>query len=314
VGDQFGAYVNWRLQPLASVTADLGLRWDKETLSSVDSTRISPRLGLLWTVDEATRIRVGWGRFFQAQGVDELSVSDGETQFFRAQRADHLVASIERSLGARFDLRLEGYHKSYDRLRPRYENLFDTLVVLPELKPDRAMLDPLRASVDGAELSLGYDDNEGLSGWLSYSWSSAKDRLQRQNIRRSWDQTHYLSAGISQRGERWDWSLAASWHSGWPTTDIALVATEPLPLVAAGRRNARHIGNYARLDARLARRFSFGADNALTVFLEISNVSNRKNDCCVEYQIETDTGATLLDVSTRSTLPLIPSVGFTWTF
>ena len=34
----------------------------------------------------------------------------------------------------------------------------------------------------------------------------------------------------------------------------------------------------------------------------------------VEYQIETDTGAALLDVCTRSTLPLIPSVGFTWTF
>jgi hypothetical protein len=313
-GDQYGAYVNWRVAPIEAVTADLGLRWDKETLSGEDSSQFSPRLGLLWQLDQRTRLRASWGRFFQAQGVDELQVSDGESQFFAAQRADHVVAGIERSLGQGFDLRLEAYRKTYDRLRPRYENLFDTLVVLPELKPDRARILPRGAKAEGAELSLGFEDGSGLGGWLSYSWSTVTDFLQGDHVRRNWDQAHYLSAGISRRGKAWEWSLAGAWHSGWPTTDIELATTEPIPLVAAGPRNARKLGSYARLDARVARRYVFGDTSELTVYLEISNLTNRHNDCCVEYQIEPQDGVTLLDVSTRATLPLIPSLGFSWQF
>ena len=313
-GDQYAAYVNWRVTPVDAVIADLGLRWDRETLGDENDSQLSPRLSVLWEIDERTRLRAGWGRFFQAQGIDELRVNDGDPRFLPAQRADHAVVGLERTLGHGLDLRLEAYRKSYGNLQPRYENLFDTLVVLPELKPDRALIGPARAKAEGVEVTLGFQGYTGLEGWLSYSWSTVVDRLEGQTVRRSWDQAHYASVGLSQRGAIWEWSVAGTWHTGWPTTEIALVAAEPIPLVAAGPRNARKLGAYARLDARVARHFALRGDSDLIAYLEISNLTHRRNDCCVEYQIEPEDGIPVLDVARRPSLPLLPNLGFSWRF
>ena len=313
-GDQYGAYVNWRVQPARSLTGNIGLRWDKETLSGDNADQLSPRLSLMWAADDSTRIRASWGRFFQAQGIDELPVSDGETVFYPAQRADHAVVSIERLLGDGLSLRLEGYRKNYNRLRPRYENLLESLFVLPELKPDRIRVDPRRAVAEGAEITLDYDPDGRLAGWASYSWSSVKDTSASGSFRRSWDQEHAITTGASRRGPRWEWSVVASWRSGWPTTDVELLTDQPVPLVATGPRNAARLGSYLRLDGRIARRFSYESGSELTLFFEVSNLTNRRNDCCVEYEIETVDGATRLDAVTRASLPLVPSIGFVWDF
>lgn len=313
-GAQAGAFVNLRLEPLASLVADLGLRWDRETLSERGSDDLSPRIGLLWSVGEDTRIRLGWGRFAQAQSIDELPASDGETRFFPAQRAEHLVVGMEHRPVSWLQLRLEAYQKSYTRLRPRYENLFDTLVVLPELKPDRAVILPSEATAYGAEAMLEFDFQRGISGWLSYSWSRARDELGETEVPRNWDQSGYLSAGASWRGASWDLSLALTWRDGWPTTEVELAATDPVPLVAAGPRNANRLGAYARLDARVARRFEFDSAGLLTVFLEVTNLTDRRNQCCVDYQIEDEGEGPFLDIGTRQTVPFIPSLGFTWDF
>ena len=37
-------------------------------------------------------------------------------------------------------------------------------------------------------------------------------------------------------------------------------------------------------------KFRFDSRHQLTVYLEISNVTNRRNDCCMEYQIEDEEG------------------------
>jgi outer membrane receptor protein involved in Fe transport len=313
-GEQYAAYLNARLEPWPGVTAEAGLRWDRETLSDDGSDRLSPRLGLLWQASARTRLRVGWGRYFQAQAIDELPVSDGESEFSPAQRAEHWIASVEQRLTADLDLRVEAYRKDYERLRPRFENLLNPLVVLPELKPDRIRIEPDSATAEGVELSINYGSGGPRTAWLSYSLSRVEDRVASDRIDRSWDQTHFISAGAARRGPRWEVSLAAAWHSGWPTTAVELATLEPFPLVAAGPRNDERLGSYARFDARLARRFHFDSQQQLTVFLEVSNLTNRGNDCCVEYQIETEDGPAFLDVAPVKSLPLVPSLGFVWEF
>lgn len=313
-GEQYAAYLNARLEPWPGATAEAGLRWDRETLSDDGSDRLSPRLGVLWQASTHTRLRVGWGRYFQAQAIDELPVSDGESEFSPAQRAEHWIASVEQRLTADLDLRVEAYRKDYQRLRPRFENLLNPLVVLPELKPDRIRIEPDSATAEGVELSINYDSGGPRTAWLSYSLSRVEDRVASDRIDRSWDQTHFISAGAAHRGPRWEVSLAAAWHSGWPTTAVELAKLEPFPLVAAGPRNDERLGTYARFDARLARRFSFDSRQQLTVFLEINNLTNRGNDCCVEYQIETEDGPAFLDVATVKSLSLVPSLGVVWEF
>ena len=312
-GHHYAAYVNWRLQATQALTADLGLRWDKETLSPRGSDDLSPRLGLLWQADARTRLRASWGRFVQAQGIDELAVADGDPDFYPGQHAEHWVASLEHQLVSGLELRIEAYRKQYGDLRPRYENLLNPLVVLPEIKPDRIRIDPVSARADGVEVSLDYQSGP-LSGWLGYSWASVTDRITGRDVARSWDQSHYVSAGASYRGDSWDLSLAASWHSGWPTTSVELLTLEPFPLVKTGSWNAARLGTYARIDFRVARHFALGADQRLTLFLDVSNLTNRRNDCCIEYQIETEDPAPYLDVAPVESLPTVPSIGFIWEF
>jgi outer membrane receptor protein involved in Fe transport len=312
-GQQYGAYFNWRVELASTLTADFGVRWDRETLSGDGNGEVSPRAVLLWKPGDDTRLRFSWGRFVQAQGINELAVSDGETRFLPPQRATHLVASLERRLAPGLELRIEAYRKDYDRLLPRYENLLNPLVVLPELKPDRVRVAPQSAQAKGVELSLHYD-GEPFSGWLGYSRSQVEDGIDASTVHRSWDQRHYVSSGLTYRRGGWALALAAVWHSGWPATEVELVTLEPLPLVEPGPRNAIRLSDYARIDARLARRFELDAGGDLTLFLEAVNVFKRGNPCCVEYDLEDVDGEISFDVGPRNSLPLIPSIGVIWRF
>jgi hypothetical protein len=313
-GSQSAAYLNWRFEPGATVATDVGLRWDHETLSGEAGSQWSPRAVLLWEPREGTRVRFGWGRYWQAQAINELQVPDGETAFQRAQRATHRVASVEQDLTKSLTLRAELYRKDYEHPFARHENLLTTVFVLPELKPDRILIAPDAALAEGAEVSLRYE-TESLSGWLAYTQSRVLDRVDGQWLHRSWDQRNSVSGGVNWRGSRWEASLAATWHQGWPTTEVELATLEPFPLVDVGKRGAVNLTDYARLDLRVARRFEVGGAGQLTAFLEVSNVMQRNNDCCVEYQLEdSETPDVFLDVEPRGSLPLVPSLGVLWKF
>jgi outer membrane receptor protein involved in Fe transport len=313
-GHQAGAYVNWRYEPSVWIATDLGLRWDRESLADQDSSQWSPRAVLMWRPGAKTRFRLSWGRYHQAQGIDELQVPDGERTYQRAQRATHLVASFEQELSESWGLRAELYRKDYDRPFVRHENLLNTIVVLPELKPDRIRVAPDKALAEGAELSLQYERG-GLSGWLSLTHARVRDHIDGVWVQRNWDQRNYASAGLTWRGSRWEASLATSWHRGWPTTEVELVTLEPFPLVEVGKRNATNVSNYSRIDLRIARRFELESAGELTVFAEAANLLKRNNRCCIEYQLEDEEEEEVfLDVEPRGSLPLSPSIGVLWKF
>lgn len=315
-GDQYGGYANLRVEASSALTADVGLRWDQQTLTSDNNDQVSPRLSLLYALGERTHLRASWGRFYQAQAVSELQIADGEIDFFPPQRSNHLVAGLEHRLGGGTQIRLEAYRKDYRQVRPRYENLLNTFVLLPELKPDRIRIAPERAEAKGVELTLRHNGGRPLGWWLSYSWSSVKDEIGNVRFPRSWDQTQLVTGGLAWQSERWELSLAGTYHTGWPTTAVEIVATEPIPLVATQKRNSRRLGSYRTLDVRVARKFRMESAGTLTAFLEVNNVLNRRNECCVEYEMESEDvpGELVLDRSTRSYLPLVPSLGFVWRF
>ena len=314
-GNHYGIYTNFRVEVSSSLIAEAGLRWDKETLSADNDNQISPRLSLLYRLGEATRLRASWGRFFQAQYINELQISDGVTEYFPPQRVDHFVASVEHRFGNGIEFRMEAYNKDYDDLRPRFENLLNTFIILPELKPDRVRIAPEGGTARGLELTLRDPvGDDPLSWWLSYSWSSVKDDIRNREIRRSWDQAHYLSAGIAWTTEKWDFSLATTYHTGWPTTAVELITLEPFPLLGTGPRNAERLGSYSTVDVRIARKYLFSESNSLTVFFELKNALNRTNECCVEFEINTDDGSLDLDAEEVHYLPILPSAGFIWRF
>ena len=229
-GDQIGLYTNVRAKFLDRWTAEIGARWDKETLSPGNDEQTSPRAGLMYEFSDRTRLRASWGRFFQAQSIDELQISDGITRYFPAQQSDHALLSFEHMFENGLELRLEAYRKDYDDLRPRYENLLNTFILLPELKPDRILLIPESAVSKGAEISVQQMNNGPLSWWASYSYSTVEDKIAGMHEDRSWDQTHLVNVGAHWKSDTWEFSAATTWHTGWPTTHARLVALDPIPL------------------------------------------------------------------------------------
>lgn len=319
-GSQYAAYTELRLQPTDRLTFDAGLRWDQQTYTTArDDEQVSPRLNLLYRIGKATELRLAFGEYYQAQEINELQVSDGLVDFHPAQRAQHLVASLEHELGSGTDLRIEAYQKKYRSLMPRFENLFDPLVLIPELEIDRVGIVAESARSEGLELSLAGTGAEDLAWWASYTWSRAEDETRGESIRRGWDQTHALNAGFSVEWKAWSFSAAAVVHTGWPKTLLHAEAVGnpdgSTTLVASAEpRNSRRHALFASLDARASRRFDLPRGD-LTAFLEVTNLGNRENPCCTVYSVGFDeSGEPLLLASESTWLPIVPSLGIVWRF
>jgi hypothetical protein len=271
-------------------------------------------------LNERTELRISAGRYYQAQEINELQVADGVENFFPAQRANHLVASVSHELRSGIDIRLELYQKKYRSLMPRYENVFDPLVLIPELQIDRFRIDANGAESKGAELMItGDNDSESVLWWLSYTWSMIEDSLANSSVKRSWDQTDTFKAGINWDWKNWSFSAAGSIHSGWPRTDL-IVETVTNPdgstdlLASTTPRNSLSHSTFHTVDARASRRFDI-TRGELTVFLEITNIYDQRNVCCTKYRVQTDSSGNQMLISNEDHwLPLIPSLGVIWQF
>ena len=302
-GAQYAAYAELRWQPVDRVVLDVGGRWDRQTYTSADDDRqYSPRASMLWSLSDATEMRLGIGQFYQAQEINELQVSDGLTEFFPAQRAQHVVANMKHQFASGIDLDVSLYRKTFRTLSPRFENVFNALTLLPELQFDRVRIDAAKAETRGVELTASYGSgDDSLFWWLGYAWSEVRDFTASGKVVRSWDQTHTFKGGVSWRWAAWDIS-AAEVHTGWPKTTLG------------GARNATRYGVFQTLDARISRDFDVRYGE-LTAFLEVTNLYNRANPCCTEYSLQpTANGTDELVAREANWLPIVPSLGIVWRF
>jgi outer membrane receptor protein involved in Fe transport len=313
-GTQTGAFVAARWRVTDEITSEVGLRWDNQTYDKVDGgTQLSPRINVLYDPSPETQVRASWGRFYQAQGIGELQVEDGIDTFFPAQRADHLILSIEHALTERISARVEAYYKDYEELKPRFENLFDPVVVLPELQTDRVEVAPTAGLVRGVEFLVGDRSADPWGWWLGYTWSRAEETVDRADVPRSWDQRHTFNGGLSWTEGPWDLSLAGTWHTGWPTTP-ATYAPEPEPVVTVGNRNSARLDDFRSVDVRAGYTFELGGTELLT-FVEIINLLAFENPCCVEYTVRDDgAGGTSLDQDFDYWPRFVPNLGILWRF
>ncbi|HEY5807743.1 MAG TPA: TonB-dependent receptor, partial [Povalibacter sp.] len=315
-GFEASGYWDSRLDLNRLWTLEGGLRVDTQTYDgSGDSAQWSPRISVRYNAGQHTRLRASWGRFYQSQGINELQVEDGVDRFYPTQHANHAIFSIEHSLPNRLDVRMEFYRKDYRTVNPRFENLFDPLVLLPELEFDRVRIAPETARADGAELWLNWRPNGNWSGWLSYTWSQVQDRVGGEDIYRSWDQRHAASLGVAWVSGPWAVTVADTFHTGWPTTQLSL-ATLPAPdgALVVGPRNALRYDDFNSLDVRITRTFNL-AYGQLDAFVEVTNLASRANPCCTEYRLVQDAaGNAVLQSDTDSWLPLVPSIGVLWRY
>lgn len=319
-GGSYAVYVSDRWRFSSRSIVEWGLRWDDQTYTDLSSdSQLSPRLNVMLRPWDDTELRLSVGRYQQSQALQSLQIEDGITNYWPAQRADHVIVGVKHLMRNETSVRLEAFHKEIRDVRPRFENLYDPLGLMPELQADRVRLDPSRAEAHGVELSA--DQTRGAwTWWASYTWSEVNDRIGGSNVPRSWDQRHAVQGGIAWHDEVWDLSAAASIHSGWPRTDLALVEDgidedgEPIHVAVPGPRNELSHRTFASVDVRLSRRFDVPR-GSLLAFIEVSNLFNRRNVCCVDWDIEEDAfGDDVLEHSLDYWMPLLPAVGVLWEF
>ena len=74
------------------------------------------------------------------------------------------------------------------------------------------------------------------------------------------------------------------------------------------------LNTFFNLDARLARVWAF-EKSRLTAFFEVANLTNRRNECCVDYDIEgEDDEDPVLERSIDHWLGITPAIGVLWEF
>lgn len=314
-GASYAAYVSDRWKLSRHAMLEWGLRWDDQTYTELDSdAQLSPRISLMYRSSDRTELRFSAGRYQQSQPVQSLQIEDGVAQYSRAQRADQVVAGLHYLTPGDTAVRIEAFLKKIRRVRPRYENLYDPLGIIPELQADRVRIAPTRGKARGIEVSADHS-NAAWTWWASYTWSKVTDRIDGNDVPRSWDQRHAMQAGVSWHNERWTFSAAASIHSGWPTTGLELTQIgvdedgEPVYEATPGPRNAEHLPTFSSLDARLSRRFDVRR-GSLLVFVEVSNLLNRRNVCCIDWDLD-DAG---LERGLDYWMPLLPAIGVLWEF
>lgn len=310
-GSSYALYFSDRWRVGERSMLEWGLRWDDQTYTDLSSdSQLSPRFSYLFRPWENAELRVSMGRYHQSQPVQSLQIEDGITAFWPAQRADQYIVGFRQLFAGDTSFRAEIFHKEIRDVRPRFENLYDPLGIMPELQADRVRLDPSRATAQGVELSI--DRTRGAwNWWASYTLSEVVDRIDGRDEPRSWDQRHAVQGGFIWQDERWSFSAAASVHSGWPTTDLAL---DPDGNAVPGPRNAEQLPTFASVDLRLSRKFDVRR-GSLTAFVEVSNAFNRRNVCCVDWDIEEDDdGNEVLESSLDYWMPLLPAIGILWEF
>jgi hypothetical protein len=318
-GSKYGVHAAWRNSPVDGLTAELGMRRDTYRYPGAEYSVTAPRVNVVWRPREAHELRAAWGVIYQPQGIDMLQVEDGVTTYFEPERARNAVLGYSYRFGRGYSARVDVYRKDYSQLRPRFENSLDQMQLVPEGAVDRVRIDAPEAEARGVELTLRREAERGISGWMSAAFARARDRDGDRWVSRLWEQRRTFSFGASWTGAKWNVSLAGLFHDGSPTTRLGSELLDvpgegSLPVIVPGPRNGARMGDYQRIDLRANRDVSVRGGR-LSYYLEVTNLLNRENPCCIERGRREQRGDQMYLVLEQSNwLPMLPSFGIQYEF
>ncbi|HEV7486446.1 MAG TPA: TonB-dependent receptor [Thermoanaerobaculia bacterium] len=341
-GNDLAVYAADRIAVTPHMVVEAGARVDAQSYTP-DGTHVAPRINVAYSLGAHAMLRASWGRFYQAQGINELQVEDGVTNFLPAERADHAVLGAEYDFGRGYSARAEGYDKRFTQLRPRFENIFDRVVIYPEMQPDRLRIDASSGRARGGEL-LFRKVGTPISGWISYARASAHDVLDGVpgsagvspagwagasqastaggtpalpvTVPRSWDQRDTATFNLDYRlGARWNFDVAGVYHSGWPTTPVNGVLVSNVFHTVVGAYNSDRLPAYRRVDLRASRNFTT-THGGVSFFVELFNALGIRNVSGVAgYTFNADSNRVITGHRNYEVVfGAVPSFGITYSF
>ncbi|MEO8216945.1 MAG: TonB-dependent receptor [Acidobacteriota bacterium] len=307
-------YASDRIRLGSATVAELGIRWDRQSMAA--DSQLSPRLNVLWQLRPDSDLRLGWGRYYQSQRLNELQVEDGLTRLAEPELAEHRTVSFEHRFTPGLALRVEAFDKPMRHVRPRFENMLNPIDIFPEAQEDRVEVAPSRSRARGLELRLVGNGGGRVAWWVSYARSRATDTINGLDVSRSWDQPNAANGALSfEVSHGLSASMAGSYHTGWPTTPMIAVRTTNGVELVLGPRNSERLPPWFRVDARLSKEIGTPRGE-LAIILDVVNLTNHKNVCCVSdfSAIEQTDGTLGVARDNRALVPIFPSLTARWKF
>jgi hypothetical protein len=284
-------------------------------------TAVSPWIAGEVALTSSTRLRGGTGVYRQFPALAELQGLRGNPALI-AERATHVDLSLWQALPRSVSMQVAMYARhERDILRAigqEAHRLPTGAIALA--RADTPWENRLRGRARGIEVLIRRDAPSGLSGWLAYAYARHRydDPAAGESFWSDHDQRHTLSAYARYRvSNRTSLGAKFRYGSNYPITGYLEPASNMVgqPPLFGGRslfytlgdaRNTVRLPPYARLDVRVDRGMDI-AGRRLTLFAEVVNVLNRRNERNLPYSVDRSgrvTGAT------DSMLPIVPSIGF----
>jgi hypothetical protein len=304
-GHQYAIYGSFKWSFTDQLTTELGARIDAQYYGQTTKpAQLNPRINVRYQLTRSSTLRLGWGKFSQAEGIHELKIGDGQTQFQSAQKATHFIVGLEQEISPDIDIRIEAYQKDGTQPNSYFQNLTNPLSLVPELQPDRYQVSPDHFKSEGIEISFNGSWNK-VNVWGNYSYSFIKDHIDGIKTPRSWDQSQAVNIGLSSYVYGWQFALTGTFHKGWRTTPLSLGVNG----VVADDRNSQRFNNFSSWDIKFNRTWPYGGDE-FRIEMGITNLLNAKNQVGVEYKVSDG----LLAASRKFSLLLAPFVDIYWRF
>lgn len=287
-------------------TVRIGGRADR--LGATGISAYSPSIALGLHFAPSTRVSFSAGRAAQFPEINQLFSRIGLKSLL-PERAQHVQASIEQRLGERGRFRFEGWQR-WDR------DLLSRPLLEPRILLGRNyagnILAPwsnsLRGSAKGIQVFAQRRSANGLTGWISYAYTTAhaRDGVLQQRFTPDYEQRHSVNVFSSYR-LRPTVNLSTRWSFGSGFPIRGFLAEENTGYRLAATRNALRIPTYHRLDLR-ANKTYVRRGWQMTLYVETVNLYNRRNIRFDEVRsVDLRTGAARLGFDRM--FPILPSAG-----
>ena len=335
----FGAYVDYNLSKNRFVF-NPGLRFQNYT--SLGESRIEPRVSMKYNLSEKIRLKASGGSFSQnlISTNDDTDVVSLFTGFLSStdnipstfqneditsllQTATHYVVGLEYDILSNLNLNIEGYFKKFNQLiglnrNKIYEDIPEFSNQLDFLKKD-FMIE--KGDARGIDFLLKYNSKK-VSIWSVYSFGIVNREDEVQTYAPHYDRTHNFNFVLSYmmgRKNLWDLNFRWNYGSGFPFTqtqayyenlDLSninlsdFINTNGNLGIIYSDLNEGRLPDYHRLDISLTKKINFKNSTFMEISLGVTNLYDRNN---IFYYDRVN--AVRIDQ-----LPIMPNIGFNWTF
>ena len=265
----FSAFTNLQFKFFKKLIANAGLRYDYTGFS--ETGKISPRFSFSYKINDKSSINGSTGIFYQDPLF--IQVADNNTIKLKPEKAIHYIVGFKHHFSKDLKLTIEGYYKDFKNLIIRPNSFINKLTNQGE------------GFAYGVDISLVKRLANKYNGILSYSYSQSKrdnnDGIGTYN--HLYSQPHIFNFLLSyQPNSKWTYSGKFRYSTGQPINNSIIfenVFDNPDFLrfgqELIGRNRSRN-DDFIGIDLRIDRRFQY-KKNALNMYLDIQNVTNRTN-------------------------------------